>query len=91
MCDKPCHLKEDSACPFAFTDQSELVQNYGCLPTPYEIVKFRTEHGKTWACHADPDKPCTGAILYLQKKGLPYEVIDKELVTEHTDWPKVEN
>lgn len=25
-------------CPFAFNDESEKVQGYGCIPTPYEII-----------------------------------------------------
>lgn len=75
-----------STCPFAFTDASETVQNYGCLPTPREIVVMRTDHGKTWACHNDPSKPCAGAIRHLAAEGLPCNVLDPVLVTENDDW-----
>lgn len=76
----------NNTCPFAFTEASEVAQSYGCLPTPYEITRMRVEHGKTWACHAEPIKPCIGAIKHLKEKGLPYQVIDKNLVTEGEDW-----
>lgn len=81
-----CVNKEDSACPFAFTDVSENVQNLGCLPTPYEIVQFRVKHGKTWACHEEPTKPCIGAINHLKRNKLPHKVIDPVLITEEDDW-----
>jgi hypothetical protein len=73
-------------CPFAFTLYSERVQNYGCLPTPHEIIDMRVNHGKTWACHSNPRKPCLGAILHLKSRGLPYKVIDRVLVTDHDQW-----
>jgi hypothetical protein len=84
MCDKDCHVY--GACPFAHTEESEKVQNYGCLPGPYEIIKMRVDHGKTWACHSDRSKPCTGAINYLKENELPYKVVDAELVTDKDDW-----
>lgn len=81
MCDKACN-----GCPFSFTEESEMIQNYGCLPTPQDIVRMRVEFGKTWACHAEPSKPCAGGIDFLRKKGYDYKVIDKVLVTETSDF-----
>ncbi len=79
------------ACPFSFSELSEQVQNYGCLPSPYEIVRMRVESGKTWACHSNQNKPCLGAINFLKEKNLPFKVIDKNLVTENDDWSKFLN
>ncbi len=84
LCSVLC--SEFGACPFSFSDKSEQIQNYGCLPTPMDIVKMRVEHGKTWACHENPEKPCLGALKYLRKNGHPFKVIDKELVTEESNW-----
>lgn len=79
-----CH--KQGACPFAFNDLSEQAQNYGCLPTPYQIIQMRQEHGKTWACHSDTTKPCLGAIKYMKEKGMEYKVIDNNLVDETSEW-----
>ena len=77
---------EKTSCPFAFTDESETIQNYGCLPTPIEIETMRVKFNKTWACHSTPQKPCAGAIKHLSKKKLPYKVVDANLLTEHSNW-----
>jgi hypothetical protein len=82
-----CNLDStDCACPFTFTDISEQVQNYGCLPSPYEIMQMRINFNKTWACHAEPAVPCIGAINYLKDHNLPYKVVDDKLVTELDNW-----
>ena len=83
MCNREC---KDSTCPFAFTYESEEIQNYGCLPTPFEITAMRIKHNKTWACHSDYSIPCKGALEYLRQRRLPYKVVDKELVKETDDW-----
>ncbi|QIN67815.1 hypothetical protein SBC1_78620 (plasmid) [Caballeronia sp. SBC1] len=80
------HSSTNCMCPFAFTEASERVQNYGCLPTPHEIVTMRTEFGKTWACHDDTTKPCIGAIRHLKEHRLPHKVVDSDLLTDRSDW-----
>ena len=77
-----CH--QDS-CPFSFTDKSDQICGAGCLPDPWEIIKMRVKHGKTWACHSNTKKPCRGAQEYLKSEGLPYKVIDPKLVTLDDD------
>lgn len=84
-CTKECST---TSCPFAYTDESETIQNYGCLPTPQEIMNMRINHGKTWACHSNPTQPCVGAIQTLKQKGLDYKVIDSALLTESDNWDK---
>lgn len=81
-----CVHHSDSTCPFAWTEHSEMAQNYGCLPTRTDIVNMRVVHGKTWACHDEPTKPCVGAIQHLKESGLPYKVIDTSLLTEKSSW-----
>lgn len=85
-----CDLESDQcACPFAWwTEISNEAQNYGCLPSPFDIVNMRVHHGKTWACHSEQTVPCLGAINYLKEKGLPYKVLDNVLITELDNWNK---
>lgn len=47
-------------CPFAFTDESEQAQNYGCLPTPLDIIRMKRESGHNWACHHNENQKCKG-------------------------------
>jgi hypothetical protein len=84
MCTKQCSTV--GGCPFSFTDESEQIQNYGCLPTPLEIVHMRQAHGKTWACHSDNTKPCLGALKFQRSLGVDSTVVDSNLVTEDSNW-----
>lgn len=83
-----CDLEsEQCSCPFAWwTEISNQAQNYGCLPSPADIVNMRVKHGKTWACHSDYAMPCAGAIQYLKEKNIPYKIIDTKLITLDDDW-----
>ncbi len=84
MCDKKCHI--EGGCPFSFSEESEMIQNYGCLPAPYDIVNMAKIHGRKWACHSNPEKPCKGAIDYLKKNNIEVKYIDAPLLTEESDW-----
>lgn len=75
-----------TSCPFAFTECSEKIQNYGCLPEPHQILEMKVIHGKTWACHSDKTKPCVGAINYFADKGLIAKVSDPDLLTLDDNW-----
>lgn len=84
---KECSEDPNGSCPFNFfSEESNQAQNYGCLPTPLDIVHMRVEHNKTWECHSMAGKPCLGGINYLKTKKLPHAVVDKKLLTLDEAW-----
>ena len=68
-----------TTCPFAFTEESEIAQNYGCLPTAGDIVKMKVNTGNNWACHG-ADTVCRGFIEYVRDERLPLDLTTGELV-----------
>lgn len=79
------YCNRDGACPLAYNELSEQVQNYGCLPTAIDIVVMKYKYNRTWACHSTPTKPCLGGLKILKHNKLPYKV-EGELLTEQSDW-----
>ena len=71
-----------SACPFAFTDRSEYVQNLGCLPSPYEIMAAKRDTGRNWACHDDERRVCAGFVQKCRERGIDYRGADLVTLTE---------
>lgn len=55
-------------CPFAFTEASEMVQNYGCLPEPHDIIRMKRESGHNWSCHNNSKKKCQGFIDFIKEE-----------------------
>ncbi|MED1125288.1 hypothetical protein [Bacillus atrophaeus] len=56
-----------TTCPFAFTDESEMVQNYGCLPTPYDIIQMKRKTGHNWGCHSNEKIKCHGFEAHVKE------------------------
>lgn len=49
-----------NSCPFNYTEESMMVQNYGCLRSKQDILKLKDETGHNWACHSNNKKVCGG-------------------------------
>lgn len=79
------HKSPDCCCPFAETVASEYVQGLGCLPSGFDIIVMARDHGRTWACHGDPDKPCVGALRELKRRGIEHKPT-RPYLTEADDW-----
>lgn len=64
-------MKECIACPFAYSEESEKVQNYGCLPSAGEIVAMAKSEKGIWACHSNENLTCRGLLLHAKEKHIP--------------------
>ena len=49
-----------NSCPFNLTEESEMVQNYGCLRTSADILELKDETDNNWACHSNNKRVCQG-------------------------------
>jgi hypothetical protein len=88
MCSDTNLCSTVGSCPFSFTEESERAQNYGCLPTPFDIVEMRVHIGKTWACHSDYTKPCKGALNHMREENIDCKIIDPVLINDTDNWGK---
>lgn len=57
-------------CPFAFTEASETVQNYGCLPTPQDIMQMKARDNINWECHEHAGRLCAGFAVECAERGI---------------------
>jgi len=69
------------ACPVNYGNEAtEMSQNYGCLPSPRDIIEMRALHGLTWACHDDTSKPCVSGVRLLKALKLPFKIHQLESI-----------
>lgn len=66
-------------CPFNDTYEAIQAQNWGCLPSPYEVKQQMDATGKNWACH-ETKKLCQGLVrdyelCYGEKLDLTAELL----------------
>jgi hypothetical protein len=55
-------------CPFNFdSEEAAMMQNYGCLPEPKDIVRMKEESGHNWGCHYNEKCVCRGLTEYVEE------------------------
>lgn len=58
-----CNIaKKCDTCPFndGYNEEATRAQNYGCLPTKFDILDAKDQRGEDWMCHSDETKICGG-------------------------------
>lgn len=86
MCKYGCE-----ACPFNFfSEVSQQVSNYECLPEPLDIKEMYEKHDVVWGCHETSKKEgnlkaCVGFITWMKSKGTPVKLKGKEIV-DYVRW-----
>jgi hypothetical protein len=85
--------KSCPGCPFDFcSEDSERAQNYGCLPSPYEILTDMKKTGKNWACHDNPKKICRGLASFIKDENKSelnnHRLERKKIVPKKIDFSK---
>lgn len=72
-------------CPFSYNDEANQAQNYGCLPTRYDIIEMKKKSGHNWACHYDETILCGGFARYLIDERSDLDVKEGGLIS-YDDW-----
>jgi len=78
-------------CPFNFfSDEATQVQNYGCLPTHFDIINMKKEYGANWACHNTSQetglKICNGLIEYNKHYKLGLDIKENQPKIDYNIW-----
>ena len=85
-----CNYKgQCKSCPIhPHTEEGELVDSYGCLPSYRNMLKWQQETGKVWACHSNPNKVCSGFVGVLNERGIKWNK-SSDLITEKTSLEEI--
>lgn len=78
-------MKLCNTCPFAFTDEAAQAQNYGCLPTPQDIILMKTNNNTNWVCHNSKHRLCAGFKETCDERGLDYNTGNRMTLREWID------
>ena len=51
-----------STCPFneGLNEPATEAQNYGCLPTAFDIINAKDKYNENWLCHSNEKLICAG-------------------------------
>lgn len=72
-------------CPFneGLTDEASRAQNYGCLPTAYDIIRLKRDTGHNWACHDNENATCAGLCHSAKEQSLD---LSKGNLVRYSSW-----
>jgi hypothetical protein len=60
-----------NSCPFAWwTEASTNASNWGCLPSPFEIMELKRNQDLNWTCHGDKTVLCVGFVITCKEEKL---------------------
>jgi hypothetical protein len=76
-----------NGCPCTYTNESEIISNYGCLPDGIDLVRMYLENKGHWKCHSK-DRKCGGLTHVLKENKIPFNKNNELLITE--DNPLIE-
>lgn len=70
-----------NGCPCTYTNESEIISNYGCLPDSMNLVEFYLTNKGIWKCHSK-DRVCGGLLHVLKLNNIPLDKNNQLLITE---------
>jgi len=71
-------------CPFSSNEHAEQAQNYGCLPTPFEIIQMKVKSGHNWACHENEKVLCGGFASFIKTERPDLDIQEGKLISYDT-------
>lgn len=77
-------------CPFSCNAEAEQVQNYGCLPTPFNIIDMKAKSGHNWSCHHDANVLCGGFASFIKTERPDLDIHKGNLISYETWYHKGE-
>lgn len=77
----PCGSGGCITCPFSFSEEAEMVQNYGCLPDRFDIIRMKEKSGHNWACHGDETVLCGGFARYVMDRRPDLNIKEGKLIS----------
>lgn len=71
-------------CPFSCNEHAEQAQNYGCLPSPFQIIEMKRKSGHNWACHSNENVLCGGFAKFIKDECPDLDIHTGNLISYET-------
>jgi hypothetical protein len=75
-----------TTCPFSWSEEAQIAQAIGCLPSPYDIIEIKRTTNENWACHSNCKRICQGLVQANDERKLGLDLTQGPL---HHDFESV--